>query len=583
MAYVDLTSRFVYGLQTVFGDFSKLANNDKFVKENGWQDGTVGVFFQAAAPTGWTKVTTANARALRLVSGAGGGVGGTQDPSTTITLAHTHSVTNDSAHTHAIQDHTHHLATSGAASALANLGAVGAQDNGSGNELVVADTGTIFTVNTKKNALPMTGSFTSGSGGAHDHGGATDSALTDLSLAYIDVIICSKDTSTGYTDLATTFVHNTRHVSDYMQDLAQNDAFNYARRTPAGTVSLFGTPAAPTGWTKLTTENGRMVRVVSGTGGVDGGTTDPATAITLAHVHSDLTSGGAHTHSVPNHKHTLSDTSTTTTNANKTIAVSGGLLVVDNISVGTTVTAVAEATLTDGAGTGSSDGAHVHSPATSLSSISLAYFNVIQASKDSAGASQSYTDLTALFATYFSDQFLLAYQEMQLLAYNDAYLYYHTMPAAAVMFFFQAAAPLNWTKSTSHNDNIVRVVSGASDAGGDFSGSAALSTAFLLAHTHVIDSKAHTHSYSHTHTMGSGSARHTDGLGPIASRRIYGAAGADMYYGNTGGSADAPLTNVTDSQSAPTDTYTHNHGGLTGSALSNVVLAYADVIMCTKS
>jgi hypothetical protein len=37
---------------------------------------TVMCFFQAAAPTGWTQVVTQNDRLLRVVSGAGGGIGG---------------------------------------------------------------------------------------------------------------------------------------------------------------------------------------------------------------------------------------------------------------------------------------------------------------------------------------------------------------------------------------------------------------------------------------------------------------------------------------------------------------------------
>jgi hypothetical protein len=41
---------------------------------------------------------------------------------------------------------------------------------------------------------------------------------------------------------------------------------------PAGVKKLFFQAAAPTGWTKDTTENNKMLRVVSGTGGVSGGT-----------------------------------------------------------------------------------------------------------------------------------------------------------------------------------------------------------------------------------------------------------------------------------------------------------------------
>jgi len=38
--------------------------------------GTAMLFYQAAAPTGWTQVTTQNNKALRVVSGTGGGTGG---------------------------------------------------------------------------------------------------------------------------------------------------------------------------------------------------------------------------------------------------------------------------------------------------------------------------------------------------------------------------------------------------------------------------------------------------------------------------------------------------------------------------
>ena len=37
---------------------------------------SVSIFYQASAPTGWTKLTTHNDKALRVVSGTGGGSGG---------------------------------------------------------------------------------------------------------------------------------------------------------------------------------------------------------------------------------------------------------------------------------------------------------------------------------------------------------------------------------------------------------------------------------------------------------------------------------------------------------------------------
>jgi hypothetical protein len=55
--------------------------------------GSVMLFWQAAAPTGWTQVTTQNDKALRVVSGTGGVAGGTNAFSTvqaqTVTGSHT--------------------------------------------------------------------------------------------------------------------------------------------------------------------------------------------------------------------------------------------------------------------------------------------------------------------------------------------------------------------------------------------------------------------------------------------------------------------------------------------------------------
>lgn len=71
------------------------------IPDTGIPSGTVMVFYQGAAPVGWTQVTTQNDKALRVVSGAGGVFGGTNPFSTvmaqtvvgghTMTLAETAS------------------------------------------------------------------------------------------------------------------------------------------------------------------------------------------------------------------------------------------------------------------------------------------------------------------------------------------------------------------------------------------------------------------------------------------------------------------------------------------------------------
>lgn len=47
---------------------------------------------------------------------------------------------------------------------------------------------------------------------------------------------------------------------------------------PSGTTMLFMQAAAPVGWTKLTTHNNKALRIVSGTGGVSGGSVAFSTA-----------------------------------------------------------------------------------------------------------------------------------------------------------------------------------------------------------------------------------------------------------------------------------------------------------------
>jgi len=73
-------------------------------RDNGsaWQDvatlipsGTVMVFFQTAAPTGWTKSTSHNDKALRVVSGDGGGSGGSTGFSSAFSGSHTHDLADD--------------------------------------------------------------------------------------------------------------------------------------------------------------------------------------------------------------------------------------------------------------------------------------------------------------------------------------------------------------------------------------------------------------------------------------------------------------------------------------------------------
>lgn len=164
-------------------------------RDNGssWDDvgtvipaGSVTVWYQAAAPVGWTKINTQDDKALRVVSGAGGGTGGSKGLSTAFVLAHTHTV---AAHHHAIP-HKHLLPISdvgGGGYRLATDGSWG-QGNASRNETfggVVAGA--------SSGSSNYMYSETTDTANSSDASPATDSQLADVTLAYIDVILASKD------------------------------------------------------------------------------------------------------------------------------------------------------------------------------------------------------------------------------------------------------------------------------------------------------------------------------------------------------------------------------------------------------
>lgn len=157
---------------------------------------TVSVFYQAAAPTGWTQVTTHNDKALRVVSGTGGGFGfggvsgagglpfstvfaSSASPisvsfSTTVPVSGT--VGNTTLTLSQIPNHTHNSLTGGLASA----------SSGGSNFLVSGSNATGGVISP------------GGTGGSHNHPfsgqisfTATGSGSIDLRVQYIDVILCS--------------------------------------------------------------------------------------------------------------------------------------------------------------------------------------------------------------------------------------------------------------------------------------------------------------------------------------------------------------------------------------------------------
>jgi hypothetical protein len=148
--------------------------------------GSVMLFYQAAAPVGWTQVTTQNDKALRVVSGAGGGSGGTTPFSTffSTTSSYTGSMTITSGQ---VSDTT--LST--------------AQLAAHSHPLCPSIDGNVFggAVNVKNlfaGALSIDTSYlgNTGSNSPHSHSLvgsiASGSFTSDFNVDYLDVIICTK-------------------------------------------------------------------------------------------------------------------------------------------------------------------------------------------------------------------------------------------------------------------------------------------------------------------------------------------------------------------------------------------------------
>lgn len=153
----------------------------------GFAAGTRMAFAQAAAPTGWTQDTSANAdnRMLRVVTTAGGGVGGTASPIlNNVVPSHTHGFTtgNQSTdHNHGISDPTHrHNIT-------VHWTAASAPGQLSGRETSPQSS--------QFSQFASTGITTGNQSTNHTHSGTTDngSSQTNWAPKYIDMIICSKN------------------------------------------------------------------------------------------------------------------------------------------------------------------------------------------------------------------------------------------------------------------------------------------------------------------------------------------------------------------------------------------------------
>jgi hypothetical protein len=140
--------------------------------------------------------------------------------------------------------------------------------------------------------------------------------------------------------------------------------------------------------------------------------------------------------------------------------------------------------------------------------------------------------------------------------YKGAWAY---LPSGTAMLFVQTSAPTGWTKSTTHDNKALRVVSGTASSGGTtgFTSvftSRTITTANMPSHTHTVTDPGHTHS---------GNYLKNDTTGTVSP--VTGGATVVNYYGSI--------------TSATTGITINNAGS--GTAMDFAV-QYVDVIIATK-
>lgn len=132
------------------------------------------------------------------------------------------------------------------------------------------------------------------------------------------------------------------------------------------------------------------------------------------------------------------------------------------------------------------------------------------------------------------------------------------LPTGTAMLFAQTSAPTGWTKSTTHDNKALRVVSGAASSGG----SVAFTTAFAsqaVAGTVGNTSLTIAQMPAHTHQVG--------------GSQLASVAAGQYTLANYPGA-----NNYTTSSQGSGDTHTHT---FTGTAI-NLAVSYVDVIIATK-
>lgn len=144
------------------------------------------------------------------------------------------------------------------------------------------------------------------------------------------------------------------------------------------------------------------------------------------------------------------------------------------------------------------------------------------------------------------------------------------IPSGTAMLFAQTTAPTGWTKSTTHDNKALRVVSGAASSGG----SVAFTTAFASQSiSGTVGGTTLTIAQMPAHSHRFGTTRAFDSAGFTGA---YIGGGQPSYQSGPHTNTDASDGGIENTGSGEAHTHT-----FTGTAI-NLAVAYVDVIIATK-
>lgn len=156
--------------------------------------GTAWVFYQSSAPTGWTQVTTHENKALRVVSGTGGGSAGTNSFTSTMSSFNISGTVISSSATGPTTLTVQQLPSHAHPGSGTGLNAVPALNNPDGS-FTGWNGGDVARSSGWTRNFPGWGS--AGSDTSHNHpfsgSGTVPSQPVSIDVQYIDVIVCTFD------------------------------------------------------------------------------------------------------------------------------------------------------------------------------------------------------------------------------------------------------------------------------------------------------------------------------------------------------------------------------------------------------